>query len=382
MEPEDSKSSEAKTSVASTVSIVLDSQPSCCEFAKSHDLLVVGTYNLVARQEGETQPADKDVETPSQERTGSVLVFHITKQTATLLQTKVLPYAVLDLHFSPANSSIFAVATSVGTVCLFFIDYEHDGALQVSKNIIVWDPSVLVLSLAYQVSYGSSQVAVSGSSGSIAVFSETHVEHECIDPIPAHTQEAWTVAWSRQRLQVDGDIGTEFPVYSGGDDYALLKHDTTRQISPSRDHKTHGAGVTAINVLPILHEDQEVLITGSYDEYIRILVPPLHGRGMANVLAEERLGGGVWRISRPYVEDFARGKQDARFDVLACCMHAGAKVVQIRRTAGVWSIEVISKFTEHESMNYASDVRASEEGHLFVSTSFYDRKLCVWSLPH
>ncbi len=382
MQLEDSESSELEPSVASTVSIILDSQPSCCEFAKSHNLLVVGTYNLITGQEAESQPTKEDVETPAQERTGSLLVFEITKQTATLLQTKVLPYALLDLHFSPTDSSIFAVATSAGTVSLFSIDYEHDGALMNFRTITVWDPSVLVLSLAYRDSNGTSQIAVSSSSGSIAVFSDTHIEHELIEPISAHSQEAWTVAWSRQRVQCDNDIGNELPLYSGGDDSVLLKHDTRIHDSQSRDYKTHAAGVTAIVVLPILHEDQEVLITGSYDEYIRVLLPPSYGRRKATVLAEARLGGGVWRISRPYIDNFAQDREDVKFNVLASCMHAGARVVQIQRAAGTWSIKVIAKFTEHESMNYASDVRASEEGHIFASTSFYDRKLCVWSLPH
>lgn len=382
MQTEDSKSSEPEPGVASTVSIILDSQPSCCEFAHSHNLLVVGTYNLITGKEAGSQPAEEDVETPAQERTGSLLVFEITKQTARLLQIEVLPYAVLDLHFSPTKPSNFAVATSVGTVSLFSIDYEHEHALINFRTIIVWDPSILVLSLAYQTLDGTSRIAVSGSSGSIAVFSDTHVEHRSIDPIPAHSQEAWTVAWSKQRLQSDGAIGTEWPLYSGGDDSVLLKHDTGIQNAQSRDHRTHAAGVTAIVVLPILHEGQEVVITGSYDEYIRVLIPPSHGRGKSTVLAEAHLGGGVWRISSPYIDNFAQDIEEVRFNVLASCMHAGARVVRIRRTASTWSIEVIAKFTEHESMNYASDVRASEKGHIFVSSSFYDRKLCVWYLPH
>jgi diphthamide biosynthesis protein 7 len=381
MQPAGSEPSEPEPNVSSTVSIILDSQPSCCEFAKSHNLLVVGTYNLITGQDAGSQRTETHVETPVQERTGSLLVFRITKQTATLLQTKVLSYAVLDLHFSPTDPSIFAVATSVGTVSFFSIDYEHDGALMNIRTMTVWDPSVLVLSLAYQTLNGTSKIAVSGSSGSIAVISDKHTEPRVIDPVPAHSQEAWTVAWSRQGLSCDSDLETEPSLYSGGDDSVLLKHDTRVQHSLIRDQKTHTAGVTAIVVLPMLHEGQEVLITGSYDEYIRVLLPPSHGRSKATILAEARLGGGVWRISRPYNDNFAQDEDDTKFNVLASCMHAGAKVVQIRRIVGTWSIEVMAKFTEHESMNYASDVRANEEGHLFASTSFYDRKLCVWSLP-
>lgn len=57
------------------------------------------------------------------------------------------------------------------------------------------------------------------------------------------------------------------------------------------DRKAHGAGVTAI--LPLVGED-DVTVTGSYDDRIRVLGTPLVGR--KQVLAEEDLGGGVWRL--------------------------------------------------------------------------------------
>lgn len=65
-------------------------------------------------------------------------------------------------------------------------------------------------------------------------------------------------------------------------------------------------------------------------------------------------------------------------------MHAGAKILEIRRAeGGKWLIKIIAKFVEHESMNYASDGRCiyvggKVDGFVAVSTSFYDKKLCVW----
>ena len=65
-------------------------------------------------------------------------------------------------------------------------------------------------------------------------------------------------------------------------------------------------------------------------------------------------------------------------------MHAGAKLLEVRRAEGEkWLINVLAKFVEHESMVYASDGRARYggwglEGFILVSTSFYDKKLCVW----
>lgn len=65
-------------------------------------------------------------------------------------------------------------------------------------------------------------------------------------------------------------------------------------------------------------------------------------------------------------------------------MHAGAKILEVRRSdGGKWLISVLAKFVEHESMNYASDGRPrygvrGVEGFIVVSTSFYDKRLCVW----
>ena len=65
-------------------------------------------------------------------------------------------------------------------------------------------------------------------------------------------------------------------------------------------------------------------------------------------------------------------------------MHAGARILEVRREeGGEWHIDVMAKFVEHGSMNYASTARASYDAagaksFIIVSTSFYDKKLCVW----
>lgn len=70
-------------------------------------------------------------------------------------------------------------------------------------------------------------------------------------------------------------------------------------------------------------------------------------------------------------------------------MHAGARVLRLCKGAsasGSWRFEVIAKFTEHGSMNYGSDVQpvigsaGAEKARerMVVSTSFYDKLLCVW----
>jgi len=65
-------------------------------------------------------------------------------------------------------------------------------------------------------------------------------------------------------------------------------------------------------------------------------------------------------------------------------MHAGARIVRIQADddKGDWSIEVLAKFEEHKSMNYGSDAQPEASGYsgprTIVSTSFYDKLLCLW----
>lgn len=257
----------------------------------------------------------------------------------------------------------------------------------------LYPASILILSLAWHPSLGTrTAVAVSLSDGQVATFDhEAQSPEATLKSIQAHELEAWTVAWSSS-TRADGRSS----LYSGGDDSALCKHltdswpvhsasdqEVSRDQLLSRDRKTHGAGVTAILPIGLVEEGgEEVLMTGSYDEFIRVLALPT-GRRPSRILAEKRLGGGVWRLKR--VESRPSDPAaDSQFRVLASCMHAGARVLEVRRSKeGIWTIVVIAEFEELESMNYASDVQPrSTRDHTnvttIVSSSFYDRKLCVW----
>ena len=78
-------------------------------------------------------------------------------------------------------------------------------------------------------------------------------------------------------------------------------------------------------------------------------------------------------------------------------MHAGARVLRLcKGSTGTWAFEVIAQFTDHQSMNYGSDIQPAlpsepdrkaqgpekvsgkESVRTVVSTSFYDKLLCVW----
>lgn len=211
--------------------------------------------------------------------------------------------------------------------------------------------------------------------------------------------EIWDV-----KLTATGDPGTEAPLLLFGDDFSTLRAfefgadgewidgefpAKTREFNDKG--KLHEAGVTAI--MPLFHEGGVmILLTGSYDEYIRVY----RYQGRSTVLAEKRLGGGAWRLKLLKTEH-ADSAGDRCYLILASCMHAGARVLRISRTSSSsesaeenWNIDVLAEFSEHQSMNYASDmwrggsIETGTEGDedrgdmLCVSSSFYDKRLCVW----
>lgn len=166
----------------------------------------------------------------------------------------------------------------------------------------------------------------------------------------------------------------------------------------------HEAGVTAILPLPLGTEaGKDLLVTGSYDDHVRVFAvhdyrPDQNTRPKA--LAEKNLGGGVWRLKFLDRESEKVEGGHRVFKVLASCMHAGARILEIEGDKeGEWTIKVLARFEEHESMNYGSDVqpvkrrgwRGLQKEELeedrkvkarnVVSTSFYDRRLCVWKVP-
>ncbi len=130
------------------------------------------------------------------------------------------------------------------------------------------------------------------------------------------------------------------------------------------------------------------MLTGSYDELIRVYAidppsPDTCGARTARLLAKQNLGGGVWRLRLlgPVRDD---GTCRWRFRILASCMHAGARIVEVKEDAdGNCLVAVVARFEEHKSMNYGSDFRPGlpeSKNVVCVSTSFYDRLLCLWEV--
>jgi diphthine methyl ester acylhydrolase len=168
------------------------------------------------------------------------------------------------------------------------------------------------------------------------------------------------------------------------------------------DRKAHTAGVVAI--LPLSPQFQTTsrtvpILTGSYDEQIRLFhldtTSPVLKRSLT---LEKKLGGGVWRLKLMHesTTPITSTNQNPRYSalILASCMHGGVRILRLTCTppegaeapSKGWHMTILQKFTKgHESMNYGSDFRAErdEEGkrtgeYTIVSTSFYDKVVCVW----
>lgn len=103
-----------------------------------------------------------------------------------------------------------------------------------------------------------------------------------------HSLEAWWLAFT------PFPNNDELSIYSGGDDMLLQRSssagNTALAFDPVwQDRRIHEAGVTYI--LPL---SWDLILTGSYDDNIRLISAPATGR--RQVLAEANLGGGVWRL--------------------------------------------------------------------------------------
>lgn len=340
-----------------------------------------------------------------------------------LIKELSTPYAVLDIQFHPSDCGLFAAASSSGLIELFKVNYGSDVGIDQVDSYRVCDPEVLVLSLSWSVSpltQESDEFALlfSLSSGAAGIAHWSNQKYQ-VAAIEVHSLEAWTVAWSQTSISRDG-----FHWYAGGDDSRLckvkalqkgaklgneLQDRSLRLHIVGTDRRVHGAGVTAILPLvshaldgsgsqPLENDGEDVILTGSYDEHVRLLTLK-EGAQRATVLAERHLGGGVWRLNnlvnssvslfRECDDSTAYRTKPTRaihIQVLASCMHAGTRLLQIHRfETGHWSIDVKGRFSEHESMNYGSESTFLSSGGkstaVVISTSFYDRRICVWKVP-
>lgn len=217
---------------------------------------------------------------------------------STHVQTVPLDSAVLDIEWTPHEStlgSLLCVATSTGSLEFFAFDAAAEKLERTSSKQIS-DAETLVLDLLWHPSRADI-IAVTLSDGTVSLCQSddstnpwSSSSQTTTTELTSHSLEPWTLAFSRDTSHV----------FSGGDDAVLqsmqVSHDSSSDEDSSlssttlwTDRKTHEAGVTAI--LPLAND---LLITGSYDDNIRLIAAPPVGR--RQVIAELNLGGGVWRL--------------------------------------------------------------------------------------
>lgn len=324
------------------------------------------------------------------------------------IQVVPQPSAILDIHFCslPGLQNVLAVASSTGTLAFFKLCDE--GSTSPSLNhlntttVPEMDEGLLVTSVAWHPDEPRILAVTSSSGEVIVLIMDGRWNVASSQVVAKHTLEAWTVAFSAESLQGDDQSqGGQIEVYSGGDDSTLrytsleltetMEDINVRSVYPAVRLGGHGAGVTAI--LPTacrLSDGCDVVITGSYDDHIRVFAIQRlglsYGARKARLLAEVNLGGGVWRLKLISVEQSELSDEWSAL-ILVSCMHAGSKVVRVHgspETGLHWDVNILSRFEDHRSMNYGSDfvpgTQNSDGGISCVSTSFYDKALCLWAL--
>ncbi|KAM7193761.1 hypothetical protein V8F20_008236 [Naviculisporaceae sp. PSN 640] len=421
--------------ISSIQSTHLDLPPSCLEFCPIHpSYFLVGTYNL-QKNDAPAEPDDQDehedkqkdeeqlAKAKLQSRNGTILVFNLVEGRFSHVQTEEQPSALLDLRFNPnaGKEDICAAVSSTSTLALFKLDPSLDRPLRhiktmdmttMSNGALTPEPGTEVLFLAFAWHPSrADMVAITTNTGHVYIvdlggFNGNWEMHS--EPVMTHDLEAWCITIAPCIDPAVPFHEKAFVLYSGGDDSILRSQtcvvleqeqdqepepDSTRctidcSLPPSK-LRGHDAGVTAILPLPSKAGKPSLVVTGSYDDHIRLFslssaspYSPLR----AHNLAERNLGGGVWRLKLIDIDDEPGGGGEYlwRARILASCMHAGTRVVELVQTSdGEYSFRTVGRFEEHQSMNYGSDFHpgsVEQKKLTVVSSSFYDKLMCLWEM--
>ncbi|KAL2163679.1 hypothetical protein VTH06DRAFT_5737 [Thermothelomyces fergusii] len=364
---------------------ILDLPPSCIEFCPAYpSYFLVGTYLLQQEVKDPSfdnagagsNPRDDGqsrLQKQTQSRDGSIIVFRLGDGDVDLVQTMVQPSALLDLRFNPheARHDICAAVSSTATLALFKLFPDEKQPLKhlntmdlaaMSNGEIEPAPGeeIIFTSFGWHPSQAD-LMAVTTSTGHVYLVHLATYQGKwelSTEPLITHALEAWCVVISpNPTITIPPGEGESVPgsfkVYSGGDDSMLRSRVCNwtdsgfTQFHPASKLRGHDAGVTAI--LPLLAQDdgQELIATGSYDEHIRLFSFPPFGR--PKKLAESRLGGGVWRLKLVDMDTTPSHSSRWRARILASCMHAGARILEVLQTLdGDYRFEVLGRFEEHK----------------------------------
>ncbi|CAK9156551.1 unnamed protein product [Ilex paraguariensis] len=322
-----------------------------CPHDSFHHILAASTYTL---QEGD-QPT----------RSGSISLFNVNADVGSLdLIHRVETAGIFDIKWNPVGGNVgrlLAQADADGYLRIHRLDNSVDGSevLGILKEISGEHvSSSMCLCLDWNPS--ATSISVGLSDGSVSVISLLESQVHAVQEWKAHEFELWATSFDIQQPQL---------VYTGSDDCKFSCWDL--RDGPSKlafqNSKVHKMGVCCIAKSP---SDPYTLLTGSYDEYLRVW----DVRSISKPINESSicLGGGVWRIKHhPFVPGF----------VLAACMHNGFAVVNIKADQA----EVIEMYSNHGSLAYGADWhrgdlchKSTKKSTVVATCSFYDKLLRIW----
>ncbi|KAG8629443.1 hypothetical protein KVT40_003308 [Elsinoe batatas] len=394
------------------------------------DQIIVGTYAL-------DQSEDTASSSGNQSRSGGIRIYQLEGDEILILKEFVVAAGILDIAIDPHDQTRLFAATSVGSIIEYRIQSKDDPRhgtpvldLALVRDMQILDPAILILDLEFHPTQPGI-LGITTSTGHTCLVStspNTDTEFDTEQPTdasislaPLHHSplEAWTLSFSPSGTHLffgadDSTLGTaHLPP-------GLLTFDSLPSSSPPTSSLTlfsstipadpvplltlptsitarvHNAGV--VSIIPLFTSPRDaassapttsILLTGSYDDHIRVVRP--ERKPIARTLAELNLGGGVWRTSIISQWVDPRDEDKRKWLVLVACMHSGAKVVEVRCERfgeavegseagdGGWEIEEMVGFEGHESMCYGAVVVPGKgRRRRVISTSFYDKLIADW----
>ncbi|MFQ6665822.1 hypothetical protein Gotur_032418 [Gossypium turneri] len=264
-------------------------------------VLAASTYTL---QEGE-QPI----------RAGSISLFDVNAEKGNLeLFHRVDTAGIFDIKWSTVGrnvSPLLAQADADGYLRIYSLEgccneKKPRGIFQEAFNEVCGEKisSTMCLFLDWNPIATSTSVGLSDGSVSITTLAESKIEK--IQGWKAHDFEIWTTCFDIHQPQL---------VYTRSDDCKFSCWDMRDNPSGMvfQNSKVHKMGVCCNAKSPT---DPNTILTGSYDEYLRVW----DLRSISRPVNETSvcLGGGVWRIKHhPFVSGL----------VLTACMHNGFAII-------------------------------------------------------
>ncbi|WCJ38287.1 Transducin/WD40 repeat-like superfamily protein [Euphorbia peplus] len=316
-------------------------------------VLAAATYTL---QEGDH---------PS--RSGSISLFDVDADIGRFeLIHRIQTAGIFDIKWSPVGADVdkplLAQADADGCLRIHRLDSCPDKDKQGSfLKEIIGEKISSSMCLCLDWNPSATSIVVGLSDGSISAVSYSESQLDVIQECEAHDFEVWAASFDMHQPQL---------VYTGSDDCKFICWDLRDSLANMvfQNSKIHKMGVCCISKCP---NDPNTLVTGSYDEYLRVW----DVRSISKPVNETsvHLGGGVWRLKHhPYVPGI----------ILAACMHNGFAVVKIEEDH---KGEVIETYSQHGSLAYGADwqrkklLQGNKQNKTAVATcSFYDRLLRIW----